>query len=143
VTTDLEAVKVEASRAAFKGCGIGCLGVLGLVVFLGVLGALMAAGKDGNSKGPASRSAESLRYSACLVSHDFVKDRLKAPASAKFQNCGDATVVVTGSRYKVESHVDSQNSFGAMLRSQYVAIVDYQGSSGGEENWRLASIDIE
>ena len=55
---------------------------------------------------------------------DLVLETLKAPASAKFSNWniekeGSSTFLVSGS-------VDSQNGFGALLRSNFVC--EYDGS---------------
>lgn len=68
----------------------------------------------------------------------YVKKKLKSPASAKFAGTlAPETKVapiqgkIREQRYAVKSYVDSQNSFGAMLRTYYVGIVE-QTSEG---NW--------
>jgi hypothetical protein len=65
---------------------------------------------------------------------DFVKDRLKSPSSADFSatsSAGTGTVTVTGV-------VDSDNSFGASLRSTYTCTVVDQGSAG----WHLQNLEV-
>ena len=57
---------------------------------------------------------------ACIMTQGFVEDVLKAPSTAKFQNCYDASVNYQGGQiYYVHTYVDSQNGFGAMIRTQY------------------------
>ena len=65
---------------------------------------------------------------ACYMSHTFIGDRLKAPSTAKFENCYDADIVYEGNQtYTVYSYVDSQNGFGAMIRTNYyTTILDKQ-----------------
>lgn len=67
------------------------------------------------------------RDSALFASQAFVKERLRSPASAVFPTSSDgqgASVVRTGTcTFTVMGHVDSQNGFGAMLRTEYIAKV--------------------
>lgn len=84
---------------------------------------------------------EEQRYGAFDVCTKFVKDRLKAPSTAKFRNFfeKDGEVVVTstdGVTFVVASTVDAQNSFGAMLRTSFVCTVINTGGS----NWRLVDL---
>lgn len=63
-------------------------------------------------------------------SRDFVRDRLKAPSTASFPWASEARVQhVSGCRYLIVSHVDAQNSFGAMIRSAWVVDIEYRPDS--------------
>lgn len=69
-------------------------------------------------------------YEACVIAQHYVKAYLKAPSTAKFESCLDARGRQDGSGYTVQTSVDAQNSFGAMLRSTY------QGKlSGTGQQW--------
>lgn len=61
--------------------------------------------------------------SVLIVTQSTVRSRLRAPASAQFptmHNKPGVSVVSTGEcRWSVRAYVDSQNSFGAMLRTRY------------------------
>lgn len=63
---------------------------------------------------------------------EFIPKRLKAPASAEYN------LDVTGgpTTYTVSGTVDSQNSFGAMIRNDVTCIVEV----ADEERWRLVSV---
>ena len=71
---------------------------------------------------------------ACVMAQMFIEDKLKSPSSAKFQWCHDANIVYLGNQtYEVYSYVDSQNSFGAMIRTDYwIRIIDK-----GEDLWSM------
>lgn len=106
--------------------------------------AVSAAACSADSYGSTgSGGGSDKEYEAFEICKDFVKDRLKAPSTAKFRNYfeddGEVTVSGSGSGpYTVISSVDSENSFGAALRSNFVCVVNNTGGA----NWRLADISI-
>jgi hypothetical protein len=51
----------------------------------------------------------------------LTKSKLKSPASAQFEKYPPVELLPDGS-YRLRSYVDSQNSFGAMLRSRYLCL---------------------
>jgi hypothetical protein len=61
---------------------------------------------------------------ACVVSTHIVQDYLKAPSTAKFPWTCAAVKLQTGA-WHVRSYVDSQNSFGAMLRTNYMWTAEF------------------
>lgn len=79
-----------------------------------------------------SSDATDLGVDAERVCQDFVKQRLKAPATAKFSGLDHSA---DGADYTVTGAVDSQNSFGAMLRSGFTCVV--RDTSG---HWELQSV---
>jgi hypothetical protein len=69
----------------------------------------------------------------------FVRDRLKAPTTAKFASYSENKVTDGGGgRYTVVAHVDAQNAFGAMLRNAYTCVVVWQSGT----TWRLEKLDM-
>jgi len=61
------------------------------------------------------------KFEAYVMSQQFVEDRLKSPSSAKFPARSTAYIKHLGNgRYHVVAHVDSQNSFGAMIRNKFI-----------------------
>ncbi|MCY2924470.1 MAG: hypothetical protein NT031_03375 [Planctomycetota bacterium] len=67
--------------------------------------------------------AEKLKAAAYSMSQEFIKKKLKAPASAIFQPYAsdDVTVLYKDGWFLVKAPVDSQNSYGAMLRGTYIS----------------------
>lgn len=84
--------------------------------------------------------------SAFVYAQLFVKDRLISPSSADFPTIVDsATYVFEISRdppntctWSVSSYVDSQNAFGAMLRTYYSVKLTYRSST---DSWILKELD--
>lgn len=83
-----------------------------------------------------------LDQSAAVMCEGFVEKRLKSPGSADFSGVTD-TVITTLSdkkpwKYKVTAYVDSENSFGAKVRNDYVCTI----STKDNKNWTLDDLDI-
>lgn len=61
-----------------------------------------------------------------VASQLIVEDYLKSPSSAKYPLSSEATISKTNDHsYTVATYVDSQNSFGAIVRSKYVVEITY------------------
>lgn len=87
---------------------------------------------------PASASLEG---EAWVMSKDFVRARLVAPATASF---GSYDTQRDGNTVTVTGEVDSENSFGATLRKQYTCTLTYTGGEWTEtKNWTLQKLWIE
>lgn len=98
----------------------------------------------GNSSQNANTSASTSKPSeintarhtdaeAWSCAQNIVEGYLKAPSTAKFCSFVDAQVTHLGNgEYKVVGWVDSQNSFGAMIRSNFV--VTYTATPKGYKN---------
>lgn len=77
----------------------------------------------------ARHSDDDAFYCAQLI----VEDYLKAPSTAKFCKLSDATVTHLGNgEYMVTGWVDAENSYGAMIRSDFV--VTYTATEKGFKN---------
>jgi hypothetical protein len=137
-------VAAEGGAATSATKSPGCGAVLGvLVLFAVVIGGCISLFGDDDATDPDS--SENLEFGAFDVCTEFVKDRLKAPSTAKFRNYfeDDGEVVVTGSGdvgpYTVRSTVDAENSFGASLRMPFTCVVTH---TPGTSSWQLTSLDL-
>jgi hypothetical protein len=63
---------------------------------------------------------EDLFSTAWVCAKYEVLDKLKTPSVAEFQSYPDANINITNGYYYVNSYVDSQNSFGAMIRTNFI-----------------------
>lgn len=94
--------------------------IIGGVVLVGL--AIANGIKDASDTGPAGPSAEQLLIEAEQACEGAVDQNLKAPADAKYDS------VATGSGpWTVTGFVDAQNSFGAVVRSDYTCTTELQG----------------
>ena len=135
---------------------------LGVVFVIIVIAAIASGGGDDSSSsssgssGSGSTSSTPSRptpsapdpadsggpIAACRIADDFVKDPLRSPSSADFgSGCGDVGRAdgissETGNTYNVGVVVDSENAFGAELRSEWLAVVVYLGG----DRWRLEDL---
>jgi hypothetical protein len=65
-----------------------------------------------------------------VMAEQTVEDYLKSPSSAKYSSDdNDWSVSKDGNIISIRSYVDSQNSFGAMLRSNFLVKIDWDGKS--------------
>lgn len=69
----------------------------------------------------------------------FVKRHLKSPSTADFPMGGGTLTKVSDCRFIVTSYVDSQNGFGATVRSKTQVLLDY---SKERESWDMIDISI-
>ena len=96
---------------------------------------------------PSGSSSPKPENYAISVSWAFVRAGLKSPTTADFGR------IRTHQKYSIEGkpdtwevrgHVDSQNSFGAMIRSNYTCQVEYvSGDASYVANWKLLDLKIE
>jgi len=77
---------------------------------------------------------------AYYAAKQFVTKSLKAPSTAKFPNPysgSDCGAFGSNDVYAAWGYVDSQNSFGAMIRSEWKAAVKDKG-----ESWQLLYLRV-
>lgn len=86
-----------------------------------------------------SPSKESLEGDAYFEASEYVRRFLKSPSTAKFPRRTYARIQLLddGVTYKIFSYVDGQNSFGAMIRTNWYVKIMRNG-----QNWRILDIQI-
>ncbi|MDD4818155.1 MAG: hypothetical protein PHI85_09320 [Victivallaceae bacterium] len=125
---------------AAAGFTVGCFVLIVIAVIIGMIG---SCGDDKLEKIDPTASAEvqqkqadKLLKEAKIIAAQFVKERLKSPSTADFQYSQFKAVRGEGNQMVVKVIVDSQNSFGAMVRTQMIAVVEYQGDG----KWTLVGL---
>lgn len=115
----------------------GNLGVIVGAVVVFVLGLLYVLnGGRFNTTTPAAPDA----FGAYYMCKQFVTKSLKAPASAVFPSSTETqTERLSATQFRNHAYVDSQNGFGAMIRTQYTCTV----TSTGGDNWRLDALTTD
>lgn len=80
------------------------------------------------------------KYVAYAIATEFVEDRLLAPKTADFPSFRpEAVQQVNYDTWIVNSYVDSQNAFGAMIRTHYRAKVMVLGDG----SWKLLDLQTK
>lgn len=107
-------------------------------IFLALLGAAIVAFVIARCDAP-SEPPKPTAFTAWSMCQQFLVKRLKAPASAKYPSSYDRYVKqIDDNTFHVESHVDVQNAFGAMLRANFVCTVRYAGN----DTWNLVYLNL-
>ena len=79
---------------------------------------------------------------AYLMMEDFVKQRLKSPKSADFPGFFDGRYnhvkYLGNQKYLIDSYVDAQNSFGAIIRNNFIGKIEQTS----RDSWSLISLEI-
>ena len=71
----------------------------------------------------------------------FIKDKLKSPTTAEFSSYNKNKIrQLDKFTFKLTGYVDSQNSFGAQIRTNYTIVV--KNETGEVKDWKLISLDI-
>ncbi|MGC9996658.1 MAG: zinc ribbon domain-containing protein [Terriglobia bacterium] len=117
-------------RPLFKWLLVATLGFFGIVF-------LIAICSDRTSSSQPDQTQVKLRVlRAC---EDHVRQYLKAPSTARFSSYYDTEVRDHGSgKYSAVGWVDSQNSFGAMLRTEYICTATDEGN----DQWSFEPLAI-
>lgn len=110
--------------------------VVGAVVVVVMLACLWTC-VGGNG---GERADEGDAVGAYVICKDFVRDRLRAPGTARFPSVTRAEVgELAGDRWRVRAWVDAENAFGGEVRAEWECVVAYVG----DDEWRLEGLDIE
>jgi hypothetical protein len=112
----------KVPRDGGNGCGIGCMVFILTVVVVSIIGGLSSCGKT------PSTNSNNTRFEAVAQCEARVSSMLKAPSTAKFDSQARSSATST-SAWAVTGTVDSENSFGAMLRSNFSCTVAIHGES--------------
>ncbi len=85
-------------------------------------------------------------FGAWMATKHFVKESLKSPSTADFgsvlgdfQNPKQVCETQGEKTWRCRGWVDSQNGFGAMIRTRFVAVVKHVGG----DNWKLEHLTAE
>ena len=89
-------------------------------------------------------AAREMKVNAWIMAKQFVTDQLKAPSTAEwgsvfkgtYQDPQNCVTALSDNHFRCKGWVDSQNGFGAMIRTRFVCTVKYVGDS----KWSLVSL---
>ncbi|MCM4159537.1 hypothetical protein FHG64_16095 [Antarcticibacterium flavum] len=97
----------------------GCLQVVGILIIGIFIIGLIGSSVDGE---PEDQRTDSY---ALIYAEKAIKSKLKAPSTADFPGIRGAEINREGDTFYVISYVDSQNGFGAMIRSYWEVRVEF------------------
>ncbi len=120
--SSLPSTAPEKANKAGMGCAVVILAVIGSCVGLALL--------PESEERRLERELSNARAYTSTLCEAAMTQRLRSPGTADYPFGHVANVTpVTANRYRLRSYVDSQNGFGATLRTQFVCTVEGQGDS--------------
>jgi hypothetical protein len=133
-TAEVIATQKKKQQATTAGCAILVAGLLFAVLCAGVL-----TTRSGPST-PYFGSASDDVAAPITFAKEFVRQRLKAPATASFPWAfSDYNVInLSAGRWSVAGYVDTQNGFGATIRTRWTVEMEDQGGA-----WKLINAQID
>lgn len=100
----------------------GCLGIAILLVIIVVIAFIFGIKSEKEAAKPKKHTA----VEALVASYSCVKEQLKSPSTAEFGTGTDGKVrQVNDTVFIINNYVDSQNGFGATVRTDYYCEVYY------------------
>lgn len=121
----------------------GLMSGFALIAIIVVIGALLASRLPDPTKADNPSTSTSPSHStvgAWTVCTDAVRDRLRAPRTAKFPWGYDDKVTHLGEgKYHARAYVDAQNAFGAMVRTDFECTVQWITGN----RWRIEELVLE
>ena len=102
--------------------------------------AVAARGKAAAQKKALSRALDTNKLNAFTMAQDFVESSLLCPRTAKWPwiSYSKVTFHLGDGKYQISSYLDAQNGFGAMVRVNFICVVEHVGGS----RWRLVKLAI-
>lgn len=86
----------------------------------------------------SDNNEQNSKITALTAAQEEVKARLKSPSSADFPWGSDCVTKISDNTYVINSYVDSQNSFGAMLRTNFTCQITLTGN----DNYTCDSVEL-
>lgn len=131
----------SASKTPPKNHLSGWQVAAGLAVGVGAIWFMASSGSGAADDQEAS--ADATPFMAFVQCQAFVRNNLKAPATAQFPSKPLSAIAAADKTFVVTSTVDAQNGFGALLRNDWICKTQYTGGHpGSPSSWKLVSVSI-
>ena len=134
------------NKKAITGCLVVII-IFFIIIFVGLIGVFddsKSSISDSGNKSTQIKQDSTSESMAYAQSQHYVKAILKSPSSAKFPWTDYNYKKYEGNKYLISSYVDSQNSFGAMIRSDYAVVLTYLGGDDLDiNNWQLEKMTFD
>lgn len=95
------------------------------VMAIGFFAFLAYGSSDSSNDSPSNN-----KFLAYSYAEKFVKKKLKSPSTAEFPGTLEKDEHITdlgNGEYRIESWVDSQNSYGAQIRTSFSCTIKFEG----------------
>ncbi|NFH40674.1 hypothetical protein [Clostridium sporogenes] len=111
-------------------------------IFVGCESAGEAASRQYEERKAEAKNPENKKKNIYYGVQEEVKNKLKAPSTAKFPIYDESFVEqIDSTHYKVNCYVDAENGFGAKIRSNYTCDIEYEYEDDSSYSIKNLSID--
>lgn len=108
------------------------------IIVVGLVTSFILAGGDSGNNSSTSKTTAVTETQINIMAENYVEAILKSPSTADFPTLAFTHYDLGSSKHKIVSYVDSQNSFGAMIRSNWSVILTYNGGDWSNQgSWTL------
>lgn len=98
--------------------------LIAFLIIFGLIFLVLKCSCSETDEEKAIRNEQNIKFHAYFNSQQCLKDLLKSPSTAEFPSGSEQFVTrIDDNTFIINSYVDSQNSFGAMLRTNFVCQV--------------------
>ena len=108
-----------------------------ILFFLSIFILGMCSEKNVNNTPPVNWGKN--KNDAYWIVKEFVSNRLKSPATADYPNISKTIYHQVDDVWVFNGYVDSQNSFGALIRTYFVCGVEYVPTT---DKWKLIELEF-
>lgn len=122
-TVHTEVKKTKSAADGFKSLAIA-FGIIFILFYL-------VRSCDDEKSNSSNSSYTPNKFLAYTYAEDFVKQKLKSPSTAEFPGTlekADHITELGNKKYRITSWVDSQNSFGATIRTKFSCVIEFEGN---------------
>jgi len=131
IEDEVQRTNIQSKKTKNKS---GCLNwfIIGAVLLI-IIYSIGSNGDDSSS----SSSTSTKKFLAYNYAEDFVEKKIKSPSTATFPGVTEKDRHITdigGGIYKIKSWVDSQNGFGAIIRTNFSCTIIFEGDNVRCEN---------
>jgi hypothetical protein len=102
-----------------------------LSIFIFIIFSGMFNNKNSSTAPTQEQAAYDRKIMSTVFAEENIENILKSPSTAKFVDVRAYELSNQKDVWAVNGYVDSQNSFGAMIRSQWEVQLDYRNGKGG------------
>jgi len=135
-----KADKCPHCGAKLKSGGSGCLWIFLIVVIFFIGYSVFTPSSSSTNSDSSSSISHPNNFLAYNYAEDAVKKKLKSPSTAKFPGTVEKSKHINylgSGEYEINSWVDSQNGFGAMIRSNFSVIIVFDDNTVSYKNLKV------
>jgi hypothetical protein len=121
---DLQKIKENKSKT-----NKGCLYAIGIIFAIWIIVSISTSTDQSNNTtdttvNSSENEVQDHTIEAFVYAQEQIEKQIKSPSSAEWPTASESLLHQKGNIYTFKSYFDSQNSYGAMIRTNYICVVE-------------------